>query len=71
MYPAARRNELLSVLNSGLEDISISRSSVSWGISLPFDPEHIVYVWIEALMNYMTALGYETDSEQYRYFLAR
>lgn len=68
VYPAARRNELLSVLDSGLEDISISRSSVSWGISLPFDPEHIVYVWIEALMNYMTALGYETDSEQYRTF---
>ncbi len=68
VYPTARRNELLSVLNSGLEDISISRSSVSWGISLPFDPEHIVYVWIEALMNYMTALGYETDSEQYRAF---
>ncbi|CAI8041138.1 Methionine--tRNA ligase [Geodia barretti] len=68
VYPAARRNELLSILDSGLEDISISRSSVSWGISLPFDPEHIVYVWIEALMNYMTALGYETDSEQYRTF---
>ena len=68
VYPAARRNELLSVLDSGLEDISISRSSVSWGISLPFDPEHIVYVWIEALMNYMTALGYETDSEQYHTF---
>ena len=68
VYPAAPRNELLSVLNSGLEDISISRSSVSWGISLPFDPEHIVYVWIEALMNYMTALGYETDSEQYQTF---
>jgi methionyl-tRNA synthetase len=68
VYPAARRNELLSVLDSGLEDISISRSSVSWGISLPFDPEHIVYVWIEALVNYMTALGYETDSEQYQTF---
>ena len=68
IYPAARRNELLSVLNSGLEDISISRSSVSWGIPLPFDPEHIVYVWIEALMNYMTALGYETESERYRTF---
>ncbi len=68
VYPAARRNELLSVLDSGLEDISISRSSVSWGISLPFDPEHIVYVWIEALMNYMTALGYEIDSDQYHTF---
>ncbi len=68
IHPESRRNELLSVLESGLEDISISRSSVSWGISLPFDPEHIVYVWIEALMNYMTALGYETDSECYRTF---
>lgn len=68
IYPESRRNELLSVLDSGLEDISISRSSVSWGISLPFDPEHIVYVWIEALMNYMTALGYETDNERYRTF---
>ena len=68
IYPESRRNELLSVLDSGLEDISISRSSVSWGISLPFDSEHIVYVWIEALMNYMTALGYETDSERYRIF---
>jgi methionyl-tRNA synthetase len=68
VYPVARRNELLNFIESGLEDISISRASVSWGISLPFDPEHIVYVWIEALMNYMTALGYETESEQYRTF---
>ena len=68
IHPESRRNELLSVLESGLEDISISRSSVSWGISLPFDAEHIVYVWIEALMNYITALGYEIDSECYRTF---
>lgn len=68
IHPESRRNELLSVLESGLEDISISRSSVSWGISLPFDADHIVYVWIEALMNYITALGYETDSECYRTF---
>ena len=68
IHPESRRNELLSVLESGLEDISISRSSVTWGISLPFDSEHIVYVWIEALMNYITALGYETESECYRAF---
>jgi len=65
IYPESRRNELLSVLDSGLEDISISRSSVSWGIPLPFDPEHSVYVWIEALTNYLTGLGYETESERY------
>ena len=68
VYPESRRNELLRVLDSGLEDISISRSSVSWGISLPFDREHIVYVWIEALMNYMTGLGYETETEAYSTF---
>ena len=68
IHPESRRNELLSVLESGLEDISISRSSVTWGISLPFDSEHIVYVWIEALMNYITALGYEAESECYRTF---
>ncbi len=63
-----RRNELLSFLEAGLEDVSISRSSVSWGIPLPFDPRHIAYVWIEALSNYMTALGYETESERYQTF---
>ena len=68
IYPESRRNELLSVLGSGLEDISISRSSVSWGIPLPFDPEHVIYVWIEALTNYMTALDYETEGERYRTF---
>ena len=68
IYSESRRNELLSVLKSGLEDISISRSSVSWGISLPFDPEHTIYVWIEALTNYMTALDYETEGERYQTF---
>ena len=68
VYPETRRNELLSFLESGLQDVSISRASLSWGIPFPFDPEHIIYIWIEALSNYITALGYETDSEQYRTF---
>ena len=68
IYPESRRNELLRVLEAGLEDISISRASVSWGIPLPFDPDHIVYVWIEALTNYMTALDYENESDRYRTF---
>ena len=68
VYPAARRNELLSFLESGLQDVSISRSSLSWGIPFPFDPEHIIYIWIEALSNYMTALDYENESERYRTF---
>lgn len=66
VYPHSRRNELLNVLESGLEDISISRSSVSWGISLPFDPEHIAYVWIDALPNYITALGYDVDDKNFK-----
>lgn len=52
--PASRRNEILSKLAEGLEDISISRKSVSWGIPLPFDKTHTSYVWIEALINYYT-----------------
>ncbi len=68
VYPETRRNELLSFLESGLQDVSISRASLSWGIPFPFDPEHIIYIWIEALSNYITALGYETGSEQYRTF---
>ncbi len=68
VYPETRRNELLSFLESGLQDVSISRASLSWGIPFPFDPEHIIYIWIEALSNYITALGYETDSDQFQTF---
>ena len=68
VHPAARRNELLNFLESGLQDVSISRASLSWGIPFPFDPEHIIYIWIEALSNYITALGYETNSEPYQTF---
>ena len=65
IQPDSRRNEMLSVLQSGLENVSISRASVSWGIPLPFDSEHISYVWIEALTNYITALDYSGDRENY------
>ena len=68
IYPESRRNELLNVLESGLEDQSISRASVSWGIPLPFDPGQVCYVWIEALSNYITGLGYDTDGERYQTF---
>ncbi len=68
VYPEARRNELLNFLESGLQDVSISRASLSWGIPFPFDPEHIIYIWIEALSNYITALDYETEGERYHTF---
>ena len=66
--PASRRNEIMSVLSSGLQDISISRSSVNWGIPLPFDPGQNIYVWTEALVNYITALDYHVDGEKFQRF---
>lgn len=58
ILPAARRNEILRVMEGGLQDISVSRSSVSWGIPVPFDPSHVVYVWFDALINYITGIGF-------------
>lgn len=58
IQPEARRNEVISKLSAGVEDLSISRSSLKWGIPLPNDPQHVIYVWIDALSNYITALGY-------------
>jgi methionyl-tRNA synthetase len=56
--PETRRNEVISFVNSGLRDLSISRSTFSWGIPVPDDPQHIMYVWLDALTNYITAIGY-------------
>ena len=56
--PDTRRNEVVSFVRSGLRDLSISRSTFTWGIPVPDDPKHVVYVWLDALANYITALGY-------------
>ena len=56
--PKARRNEMMSFLEAGLEDLSVSRTSFKWGIPVPDDPAHVMYVWFDALTNYMTAAGY-------------
>jgi methionyl-tRNA synthetase len=56
--PEARRNEVISFVRSGLRDQSISRSTFKWGIPVPDDPEHVIYVWFDALANYLTAIGY-------------
>jgi methionyl-tRNA synthetase len=61
VQPQSRRNELLSKLKSDVGDLSISRATLKWGIPMPNDPEHVVYVWIDALSNYITALGYGSD----------
>src|ERR1700691_2091050 len=64
--PETRRNEVLSFVRSGLRDLSISRSTFSWGIPVPDDPKHDVYVWLDALANYITALGYgSADTSKY------
>ncbi len=65
--PESRKNEVLSKLRQGVEDLSISRSSLKWGVPLPNDPEHVLYVWIDALSNYITALDYP-DGEKYKTF---
>ena len=54
---------MLSKLKQGVEDLSISRATLKWGIPLPHDPDHVVYVWIDALSNYITALGYASSDE--------
>jgi methionyl-tRNA synthetase len=56
--PDTRRNEVISFVRSGLRDLSISRSTFSWGIPVPDDPKHVIYVWLDALANYITAIGY-------------
>ena len=61
--PETRRNEVLRVIEGGLEDVSVSRSGVDWGIPLPIDPGHVVYVWFDALINYISALRYPDDPE--------
>ena len=63
VQPQSRRNEVLSKLAAGVEDLSISRATLKWGIPMPNDPQHVVYVWIDALSNYITALGYGSDDE--------
>jgi methionyl-tRNA synthetase len=59
--PETRRNEVISFVRGGLRDLSISRSNFKWGIPVPDDPGHVIYVWLDALSNYITALGYGSD----------
>ncbi|ODN70825.1 Methionine--tRNA ligase [Methylobrevis pamukkalensis] len=65
--PAERRNEVVSFVKGGLKDLSISRTTFDWGIPVPGDPEHVMYVWVDALTNYITGVGYpDEDSESFR-----
>jgi methionyl-tRNA synthetase len=64
--PEIRRNELLGVLRQGLQDFSISRERVHWGVPLPDDPQQVLYVWVDALLNYITAIGYGDDEQTFQ-----
>ncbi len=66
LQPEVRRNEILRLLEGGLEDISISRAGQLWGIPLPFDQSSVVYVWFDALINYASAVGYGYDEQRFR-----
>lgn len=65
LKPDTRRHEMEEFVRQGLEDLCISRSTFKWGIPVPGDPEHVIYVWLDALTNYITALGYPDDPELY------
>jgi methionyl-tRNA synthetase len=65
VVPESRRNEMLRLLDGGLEDISVSRAGQSWGIPLPFDPNSVAYVWYDALINYASAVGYGWDAGRF------
>ncbi len=69
IMPKTRRNEVLSFIEGGLRDLSISRTSFKWGVPVPDEPDHIMYVWIDALTNYITLLGYpDVESADYKTF---
>lgn len=68
IQPESRLNEMISFVKSGLEDLCVSRTSFDWGIKVPWDPKHVVYVWFDALVNYVTAAGYLDDPEKFKKF---
>ncbi len=69
ILPQSRRNEVVSFVKSGLRDLSVSRTSFKWGVPVPGDPKHIMYVWVDALTNYITAIGYpDTNAATFKKF---
>ena len=63
LTPVSRKNEMVNFIKNGLEDLCVTRTSFSWGIPVDFDPKHIVYVWLDALTNYITAMGFGSDND--------
>lgn len=74
ILPRSKRNEVIRFVEGGLDDLSITRTSFDWGVKLPEefdDPDHVMYVWLDALMNYLTGLGYGTDEKNMDFWPAR
>src|SRR6056297_3576215 len=65
IQPESRRNEMINFIEQGLDDLSVSRTTFDWGVPVPIDDDHVIYVWIDALSNYITAIGYLTDEENF------
>lgn len=70
IQPVSRRNEMVKFIEGGLEDLCVSRTTFQWGIQVPFDPKHVVYVWLDALINYISALGYPDGELYHKYWPA-
>lgn len=69
IQPESRKNEMINFIKQGLDDLCVTRTSFSWGIPVDFDPDHVIYVWLDALTNYITALGYSSGNDlMYRKF---
>lgn len=66
VQPLVRRNEVISFIEQGLKDQSVSRTSLTWGIPCPFDEKHVMYVWVDALLNYITGIGYGRDDAKFK-----
>lgn len=63
IVPETKKNEVVNFIKGGLEDLCVSRTSVKWGVPIPSDPEHVIYVWIDALSNYITFIGYDPEGQ--------
>lgn len=68
IQPASRRHEMVNFIKSGLDDLCVSRTSFQWGIPVPFAPGHVVYVWFDALINYLTALGWQDEDPRFEHY---
>ncbi|MGM0603239.1 MAG: methionine--tRNA ligase [Bacillota bacterium] len=68
IQPESRKNEMINFIEQGLDDLSVSRTTFDWGVPVPIDDDHVIYVWIDALSNYITAIGYKTDPENFEHY---